>query len=147
MPRYFVTGATGFIGGELTKQLIGRGHQVVALVRSPKKAALLKTLGVELHAGDVTDRESLRGPMQGTDGVFHVAAWYKIGASDPIAEAVNVGGTRNVLEVARDLAIPRVVYTSTIGVLGDTHGQLVDEITARGFRSHRSDLTTAPRAL
>jgi nucleoside-diphosphate-sugar epimerase len=122
-----VTGATGFIGGELTKQLIGRGHQVVALVRSPKKAALLKTLGVELHAGDITDRESLHDPMQGTDGVFHVAAWYKIGAGDAVAEAVNVGGTRNVLEVARDLGIPRVVYTSTIGVLGDTHGRLVDE--------------------
>jgi nucleoside-diphosphate-sugar epimerase len=127
VPRYFVTGATGFIGGELTKQLIGRGHQVVALVRSPEKAALLKTLGVELHAGDITDRDSVRGPMKGVDGVFHVAAWYRVGVTDPAAEAVNVGGTRNVLETARDLGIPRVVYTSTVGVFGDTHGKLVDE--------------------
>ena len=127
MPRYFVTGATGFIGGELTKQLVGRGHQVVALVRSPEKAALLKTLGVELHTGDITERESLRAPMQGADGVFHVAGWYKIGVAEPAAEAINVGGTRNVLEVARDLAIPRIVYTSTVGVFGDTHGEVVDE--------------------
>lgn len=127
MPRYFVTGATGFIGGELTKQLIGRGHHVVALVRSPEKSALLKALGVELHVGDITDRESLCAPMRGVDGVFHVAAWYKVGVREPAGEAINVGGTRNVLEAARDLNIPRVVYTSTVGVFGDTHGQVVDE--------------------
>ena len=127
MPRYFVTGATGFIGCELAKQLIGRGHQVVALVRSAEKATLLKTLGVELHGGDITDRDSLRAPMHGADGVFHVAAWYKIGVKEPLAERINVEGTRNVLEVARDLAIPRIVYTSTVAVCGDTHGQLVDE--------------------
>jgi dihydroflavonol-4-reductase len=127
VPRYFVTGATGFIGGELTKQLIGRGHRVVALVRSPSKAALLKTLGVELHTGDITDRNSLRAPMQGADGVFHVAAWYKIGVTEPAAEAINVGGTRNVLDIARELAIPRIVYTSTVGIYGDTQGKIVDE--------------------
>jgi nucleoside-diphosphate-sugar epimerase len=115
------------MGGELTKQLIGRGHQVVVLARSPEKAALLKTLGVEIHAGDITNRESLPGPMRGVDGVFHVAAWYKIGVAAPEAEAINVAGTRNVLEVARDLGIPRIVYTSTVGVFGDTHGQVVDE--------------------
>jgi nucleoside-diphosphate-sugar epimerase len=125
--RYFVTGATGFIGGELTKQLIGRGHEVVAVVRSPEKTALLKTLGVKLHTGDITDRESLRAPMQGVDGVFHVAAWYKIGVTEPAAEAINVGGTRNVLETARELGIPRLVYTSTVGVFGDTRGRVVDE--------------------
>lgn len=127
MPRYFVTGATGFIGGELAKQLIGRGHQVVALVRSPEKAALLNTLGVELHAGDITERASLHAPMQGVDGVFHVAAWYKVGVDGADAERINVGGTRNVLEAARDLGVPRVVYTSTVGVFGDTHGKMVDE--------------------
>jgi nucleoside-diphosphate-sugar epimerase len=127
--RYFVTGATGFLGGELVKQLIGRGHVVTALVRSTEKAALLRTLGVALHVGDITDRDSLRAPMAGADGVFHTAAWYKIGAPATayLAERVNVQGTRNVLETARDLGIPRIVYTSTVGVFGDTHGQLVDE--------------------
>jgi nucleoside-diphosphate-sugar epimerase len=122
-----VTGATGFLGAELTKQLIGRGHQVIALVRSLEKASLLKALGVQLHVGDVTQRESLVAPMCGVDGVFHAAGWYKIGVANPSAEAVNVGGTRNVLEVAREHNIPRIVHTSTVGVFGDTHGQVADE--------------------
>jgi len=127
--RYFVTGATGFLGGELVKQLIGRGHHVAALVRSPEKAALLKALGVELYVGDITDRESLRAPMTGAEGVFHAAAWYKIGVrnSAEIAERTNVQGTRNVLEIARELQIPRIVHTSTVGVFGDTGGRIVDE--------------------
>lgn len=129
MSRYFVTGATGFLGGELVKQLIGRGHQVTALVRSPDKVPLFKVIGVDLQVGDITDRESLRAPMTGADGVFHVAALYKIGGAEPAEqfEAVNVRGTRNVLEVARDLAIPRIVHTSTVAVFGDTRGRVVDE--------------------
>jgi nucleoside-diphosphate-sugar epimerase len=127
--RYFVTGATGFLGGELVKQLIGRGHQVSALIRTPEKARLLKALGVELHAGDITVRDCLRAPMEGCDGAFHVAAWYKIGVRDAasIADRVNVDGTRHVLEIAKELAIPRIVYTSTVGVFGDTKGRSVDE--------------------
>jgi nucleoside-diphosphate-sugar epimerase len=127
--RYLVTGATGFLGGELVKQLIGRGHQVVAVVRAPERATILSTLGVQLHAGDITARDSLCAPMEGVDGVFHVAGWYKIGVRDAarVAEETNVEGTRNVLEAARELAIPRIVYTSTVAVLGDTRGRLVDE--------------------
>lgn len=128
MARYFVTGATGFLGSELTKQLISRGHQVVALVRTPSRASVLRTLGVELHEGDITDRESLRAPMTGVDGIFHCAAWYKIGARDPSpAEAVNVGGTRHVLETMRELGIARGIYTSTVAVFSDTAGQVPDE--------------------
>jgi nucleoside-diphosphate-sugar epimerase len=127
MPRYFVTGATGFIGGELVKQLLGRGHQVAALVRTPEKATLLKALGVELHAGDITDRASVRRAMEGADGVFHAAAWYKVGVRNAEAERVNVGGTRTVLETMRELGVPKGVYTSTIAVFGDTHGRVVDE--------------------
>lgn len=126
--RYFVTGASGFLGGELVKQLVGRGHQVVALVRSLDHAAFLQTLGVEVRRGDITARDSLRNPMEGADGVFHVAAWYKIGVPDrAVAERTNVQGTRNVLEIARELRIPKIVYTSTVGVFGDTGGRVVDE--------------------
>jgi dihydroflavonol-4-reductase len=126
--RYFVTGATGFLGGELVKQLIGRGHHVTALVRNPEKASLLSTLGVQLHVGDITDAATLRAPMEGVDGVFHVAAWYQVGVRDHgLAERVNVEGTRNVLQAALDLSIPRVVYTSTVAVLGDTGGHVRDE--------------------
>lgn len=127
MAKYFVTGATGFIGGEIVKQLIGRGHKVVALVRSPDKAGMLKALGVEMHPGDITERDTLKAPMQGVDGVFHVAAWYKIGVHEPRADQINVDGTRNVLTTMRTLAIPRGVYTSTVAVFSDTRGAVPDE--------------------
>ncbi len=126
--RYFLTGATGFIGGHVARQLLAANHEVVALVRTPEKAGALRELGVELAPGDITEPETLQGPMAGADGVFHIAAWYKVGARDrSMAHAINVEGTRNVLKAARDLAVPRIVYTSTVAVYGDTGGQVVDE--------------------
>jgi nucleoside-diphosphate-sugar epimerase len=127
MGRYFVTGATGFLGGELTKQLISRGHQVVALVRDPSRAGILRTLGVELHEGDITDHESLRRPMTGADGIYHCAGWYKVGVPGPDAERINVDGTRHVLEMMRELGIAKGVYTSTLAVFSDTRGAMPDE--------------------
>ena len=138
MAKYLVTGATGFIGGEIVKQLIGRGHKVVALVRSPEKAAMLKALGVEMHTGDITDRETLKPPMAGVDGVFHVAAWYKVGITEPLADVINVDGTRNVLNTMRALEIPRGVYTSSVAVFSDTKGRVPDE-TYRYDGPHLSD--------
>jgi nucleoside-diphosphate-sugar epimerase len=126
--RYFLTGATGFIGGRIARQLIDAGHQVAAIARTPSKAQHLVDLGVEVHPGDITDASSMRGPMTGADGVFHVAAWYKVGARDTrMAESINVGGTRNVLELMEELAIPKGVYTSTLAVSSDTRGRVVDE--------------------
>lgn len=126
--RYFITGATGFIGGRLARQLLGAGHRVTALVRSRKKAADLLDAGAEIVEGDVTDRESMRAAMRGADGIFHVAAWYRIGTHDAhLAERINVEGTRNVLELMRELDIPKGVYTSTVAIFSDTGGRLVDE--------------------
>lgn len=126
--RYFLTGATGFIGGHVAQQLAAAGHKVVALVRDPAKAANVAALGAALHKGDITDKESMRRPMTGVDGVFHIAAWYKIGEGTlDEARAINVQGTRNVLELMRELRIPKGVYTSTLAVFSDTKGQLVDE--------------------
>ena len=127
MAKYFVTGATGFIGGEIVKQLIGRGHKVVALVRAPERATMLKALGVEMHPGDITDPDTLTTPMTGVDGVFHVAAWYKVGVKEPLADRINVDGTRHVLQTMRALEIPRGVYTSTLAVFSDTKGLVPDE--------------------
>lgn len=126
--KYFITGATGFIGGVLARQLREAGHEVSAVVRTPAKAQELARLGVSLHQGDVTDKESMRKPMSGADGVFHVAGWYKVGARDKSqAYAINVDGTRNVLELMKELKIPKGVYTSTLAVNSDTHGLEVDE--------------------
>jgi nucleoside-diphosphate-sugar epimerase len=126
--KYFLTGATGFLGGVLARQLREDGHEVHASIRNPQKASELQSLGVKLFTGDVTDKESMREAMQGVDGVFHVAAWYKIGAKDKSqAEAVNVQGTRNVLELMRELRIRKGVYTSTMAINSDTHGEIKDE--------------------
>ncbi|MBL0347491.1 NAD-dependent epimerase/dehydratase family protein [Candidatus Villigracilis affinis] len=126
--KYFITGATGFIGGRLARQLREAGHEVIAVVRNPAKAQELAQLGVTLHQGDVTEKESMRKPMTGVDGVFHVAGWYKVGVRDKSqAYAINVQGTRNVLELMKELNIPKGVYTSTLAVNSDTRGVEADE--------------------
>jgi nucleoside-diphosphate-sugar epimerase len=126
--KYFITGATGFIGGCVARQVVQAGHQVVALVRSTSKAHELERFGVQLAEGDITDKESMRKPMTGVDGVFQVAGWYKVGAkNNSMAEAINVVGTRNVLEMMRELKIPKGVYTSTVAVFSHTHRHIVDE--------------------
>ena len=131
--RYLVTGATGFIGGRLVRELRRAGHEVVAVVRDPARAAELAALGVEIRPGDITAKETLLDPMRGADGVYHVAGWYEIGARDRSrAERVNVQGTRNVLETMRDLGIPKGVYTSSVAIFSDTGGQLPDESYRRG---------------
>lgn len=126
--RYFITGATGFVGGRVAQMLVNDGHQVVAVVRTPAKATDLAKLGIEIHQGDVTDKASMRIPMTGVDGVFHIAGWYKIGARDKSdGVKVNIEGTRNVLELMQELQIAKGVYTSTLAINSDTHGRQVNE--------------------
>jgi dihydroflavonol-4-reductase len=124
--RYLVTGGTGFIGRHLVRQLTQAGHDVVALVRDPRRAIELEDLGVELVRGDVVEPPPLAPVMDGADGVFHTAGWYRLGArGDGAAEAVNVRGTRNILEAAGQAAVPKIVYTSSIVVFGDTRGRVM----------------------
>jgi nucleoside-diphosphate-sugar epimerase len=126
--KYFVTGATGFIGGCVARQLVDAGHHVVAIARNPAKATDMLRSGASVQPGDITDKESMRGPMTGVDGVFHIAGWYKIGVRDKRAgQRINVDGTRNVLELMKELGIPKGVYTSSLAVFSDTHGKVVDE--------------------
>ncbi|MFQ5966082.1 MAG: NAD-dependent epimerase/dehydratase family protein [Acidimicrobiia bacterium] len=126
--RYFITGATGFLGGKVARQLLDDGHELVVLARDLTRAADLAEAGGVVYQGDITDRASLRTAMEGTDGVFHLAGWYRVGARDPTpAQVINVQGTRNVLEVMAELEIPKGVYTSTLAVNSDTHGEIVDE--------------------
>lgn len=126
--KYFVTGATGFVGGKMVRLLRGKNHEVNAIVRNPDKANDLTNLGINLVKGDVTDKESMREAMRGCDGVFHIAGWYKIGVRDKTpGEKINIDGTRNVLELMKELNIRKGVYTSTLAINSDTHGQLRDE--------------------
>ena len=133
MPRYFVTGTTGFVGSHVAAQLRAKGHAVTTIVRDPARADALRAMGVDVHRGDLSESESLRGPMQGADGVFHIAGWYKLGVRDSrVGTRVNVEGTRNVLALMQQLGIAKGVYTSTLAVHGDTRGRVVDE-------AHRHD--------
>ncbi len=126
--RIFMTGASGFVGGALARRLRRQRHDVHAVVRHPQAAAALAAAGVVLHQADVTDKASMRPAMAGADAVFHVAGWYKTGVRDVAeATAVNVTGTRHVLELMQELGVPKGVYTSTLAVNSDTHGQAVDE--------------------
>jgi nucleoside-diphosphate-sugar epimerase len=132
--KAFVTGATGFIGGRLTRRLRQRGDEVVALVRSPAKAADLRDLGCELVEGDLSDGAAIRSGLKGSEAVFHVAAIYKIGiprSEQPAMFEANVGGTKRVLDAAADAGVPKIVYVSTIGTFGNTKGRVVDETYER----------------
>ena len=126
--KYFITGATGFVGSALARQLRAAGHEIHASVRNLDKAKELEAVGVKLFKGDVTDKESMREAMRGVDGVYHVAGWYKIGVKDKSdGEKVNIQGTRNVLELMQELKIPKGVYTSSLVVNSDTKSKVMDE--------------------
>jgi len=139
--KAFVTGGTGFIGERVVQQLTEQGYDVTCLTRNPEKATRLRQWGAFIIQGDITDRESMRKGMSGADVVFHIAAWYEVGlppGASQHAEQINVAGTENVLGLAVELGIPKIVYTSTVFVLGDTYGAVVDETHQRNspFQSH-----------
>lgn len=126
--RYAITGATGFLGGVLARQLREAGHDVVALVRDPARATDLTASSVELVQGDLDDAAALDELCRSADGLFHVAGWYKLGSRTPEdGRRVNVDGTRNALEAARRNDVRRVAHTSTVAVNSDTRGRVVDE--------------------
>ena len=140
--HYLVTGASGFIGRYLTSLLLAEGHAVTALVTSREQARALADYGIRPHMGDVSDKESMRRGMRGAEGVFHTANWDKSGSRDrKTAEAVNVGGTRNVLELIREMHVPKCVVTSSVSVFSDTRGAKPDE----RFRYEGKHLSLAAR--
>jgi dihydroflavonol-4-reductase len=128
--KVFVTGGTGFIGGEVVRQLRGRGDDVVCLVRNPEKGKSVAALGCEIATGDLSDAVAIRAGMEGCDAVIHAAAIYEVGIPVSQRQAMreaNVGGTERVLGAALEAKIPKVVYVSTVGIFGDTGGKTVDE--------------------
>jgi dihydroflavonol-4-reductase len=128
--KVFVTGGTGFIGGEVVRRLRARGDQVACLVRSPEKAGKLTELGCELAVGDLADAEAIQTGMAGCDGVIHAAAMYEVGIPEkqhPAMYDANVVGSERVLRAALEAKVPKLVYVSTVGTFGNTHGKVVDE--------------------
>ena len=134
----FVTGATGLAGANVCKLLIERGDRVRALARASADTEPLVSLGVEITSGDITDADDVRRAATGADSAIHCAALLG-GASQnlPDFEAVNVQGTKYVLDVAESLGMRRVVAVST-GTFFDTAGGL-DREDAPVMREPSSD--------
>lgn len=111
--KALVTGASGFLGRALTARLRAGGIQVRALVRSGRGASVEAD---EISEGDVRDASSLRLAVAGTDWVFHAAARVSTGGAWEEFETVNVGGTRDVICLATEAGVRRIVHVSSLGV-------------------------------
>jgi len=128
MPRTLVTGATGFIGSHLVPLLLERGDEVAATSRSDGDSERLKTLGVRAVRADILDRRAVRRAMQGIERVFHVAGTTNLSMPREEIFAINVEGTRIVLEEALRAEVERVVMTSSVAAIGPAPpGQSADE--------------------
>jgi nucleoside-diphosphate-sugar epimerase len=127
--KAFVTGGTGFLGRHLIEHLLAEGDDVTSLVRTLDRA---RTLPAEVRsvAGDVTRPASLRVGMRGADVVYHLAALRQVGVRPRDygrLERINVEGTRAVLQLAGELGVGRVVFTSDLAAYGDTGGRHVED--------------------
>ncbi len=113
-----VTGATGFLGSHVARQLAARGERVRVLVRPASQSRALECIPVERVTGDLREAASLVRALDGVSRVFHVAADYRLWAKNPreIYES-NVGGTKNLLEAAGRAGVERFVYTSTVATI------------------------------
>ena len=117
--RVVITGAAGFIGSAVTRAVLAKGASVVAVTEPGGKDANLHGLDVERITLDVRDAGAVRAAIAGARYVFHLAAIYRLWARNPrIFHEVNVGGTLNVIDAVRAAGVERLVYTSTVGVLG-----------------------------
>lgn len=124
-----ITGGAGHLGNVLARELLERGEKVRVLVLPGEDTKSLEGLDIEMVPGNVLDRESLRAAMQDVDVVFHLAALVSITEDQAsLLEAVNVEGTRNVIEVAKAMGVTKMVYTSSIHALErPPHGVSIDE--------------------
>ncbi len=130
--RAFVTGGTGLIGSHLVETLLAHGWEVTVLTRDPARAQGLASRGVRIVRGDVRHPD-FGNEVAGVDVLFHGAGWYEVGVRNRQAMMdVNVGGTRNLLSMARKEAVPRIVYTSTAGLFpGSRSAPSTEEAPAR----------------
>jgi nucleoside-diphosphate-sugar epimerase len=123
-----LTGASGYTGGHVLKQLLARGDSVKALVREASITPALSASGAEIVKGVLGNAEDARRLVFGCDAVMHIAAVYRTaGHPDSYYREVNVVGTRFLLEAAQAAGIRRFVHTSTVGVHGDVKNPPADE--------------------
>jgi dihydroflavonol-4-reductase len=132
---YLVTGATGFVGSAVVRQLLAIGADVRVLARPGNDRSNLKGLDVDICEGDLLNPKSLVDAVNGCEGLFHVAADYRLWTRDPDSMfRANVDGTRAILRAACNAGVKRAIYTSSVAVLGiDPTGQPSDEKTPVSF--------------
>ena len=129
--KTLITGAAGFVGAAVLRELLKKGHKVKALVRKSSVLDNLKNLDVEIVQGDLKDRDSLKKCLKDCKYLFHVAADYRLWVPKPeeIYEN-NVLGTENLMEEALNSEIEKIVYTSSVAVLGKPiNGDIANEKT------------------
>ncbi len=149
----FVTGGSGFVGGRLIQALVARGWQVRALVRGQKAAASVAALGAVPVLGELTDQAALSKAMAGSKVVFHVAALFKMWGKQEEFNAVNVDGTRTLVEAAVDTpSVQKVIMVSAAGVVqGDPEPQVnIDErlpVQQRRFAPYSASKAAAEQIL
>jgi dihydroflavonol-4-reductase len=129
--RVFITGATGFVGAHVARKYAAEGAVLRLLTRKSSRLDSLAGLNAETVVGDLRDPASLRSALEGCDALVHVAADYRLWVRDPKQMyAANVDGTRELLKMAREAGVPRVVYTSSVATMGfKSDGTIVNEDT------------------
>jgi dihydroflavonol-4-reductase len=129
--RIFITGATGFVGGHVARQYATEGASLRLLTRDTSRLDSLSGIDAEMVKGDLREPEKLRSALTGCDALVHVAADYRLWVRDPKQMyAANVDGTREILKLAREVGIQRVVYTSSVATMGfKADGTIVNEDT------------------
>jgi len=134
--KIFLTGATGFVGHHVAKALAAEGAELRMLVRKSSNLANLEGIDGETEVGDLSKPDSYASALNGCDAVVHVAADYRLWIRDPEAMYnANVGGTRDLLKVAREAGVKRVVYTSSVATMHfRTDGMVVNEDTPVSLR-------------
>ncbi len=133
--KALVTGATGFVGSHVARLLAEQGAELRLLVRPASLTANLEGIAGERVTGDLRAPESLRKAMAGCEAVFHVAADYRLWTREPQEMyRSNVEGTRNIIQLAQQTGVRRVIYTSSVGTMGfTTNGHLADENSPVGL--------------
>lgn len=117
--KVLVTGVTGFIGGNLARELVKQGYNVRGLVRKGGNLKYLSSLDIEIKEGNLLDKASLERALDDCEVLFHVAAMYTFWAKDPeLIYKTNVQGTENILNAAREKKIKKIIYTSSESVIG-----------------------------
>ncbi len=132
--RVFLTGATGFVGSHVARAYAAQGAELRLLTRSSSNLASLEGIAADIVVGDLRHPEALRSSLTGCDALVHVAADYRLWVPDPAdMYKANVDGTRDLLRIAREVGVPRVVYTSSVATMGFTKtNTIVDEGTPVG---------------